>query len=73
MSLIDKLFGKKNGQPTPTPATESTVLRQTGANEVDVNKPVENPRLKALFAQWRQQRTDDLLNQVFEEIVFTFI
>jgi hypothetical protein len=69
MSLINKLFGKKNDQPTPVPAEERTASRQASTDEVDVNKPLENPRLKRLFEQWRQQRTDHLLNQVFEEIV----
>lgn len=69
MSLINKLFGKNDKQSTSSPARESAALRQTDGDKVDVNKPVENPRLKALFEQWRQQQTDDLLNKVFEEIV----
>lgn len=35
---------------------------------VDVNRPVENPRLKGLLKQWRQERVDGLLGQVLEEI-----
>lgn len=38
-------------------------------NGVDVNRPVENPKLKELLSQWRQEQTDDLLSQAFEEIV----
>lgn len=35
---------------------------------MDVNTPVENPKLKGLLKQWRQGRDDSLLSQVFEEI-----
>lgn len=69
MSLINKLFRKKDNYPIPHKDDKSTISQQTNVNEVDVNKPVENPRLKSLFKQWREQQMEDLLNQVFEEIV----
>ncbi len=69
MSLFNKMFGKKNNQPTVDSTEESNPSQQAGASKVDVNKPVENPKLKELFEQWRQEKTDVLLNQVFEEIV----
>ncbi len=62
------IFGRKNGnQPALFPA-ESIASLQTRSAEVDVNKPVENPRLKTLFEQLRQQNTNEILNLVFEEI-----
>ncbi len=69
MSLINKLFGKKSEyQPSTSPAADNFASQQTRSSGVDVNKPVENPKLKALFEQLQQQQTDELINQVFEEI-----
>lgn len=70
MSLLNKLFGKKDN-PQKLSSTESTALPQTQANKINVNKPLENPRLKALFEQWHQQRTDELLHQILEEIMMS--
>jgi hypothetical protein len=69
VSLFNKMFGRKNDQPTVNSDKVSTASQQAGATNVDVNKPVENPKLKELFEKWLQEKTDDLLNQVFEEIV----
>jgi hypothetical protein len=69
VSLFNKMFGRKNDQPTANSDEVSTASQQAGVSKVDVNKPVENPKLRELFEQWRQEKTDDILNQVFEEIV----
>ncbi len=66
---MDKFFKKSNGVAAQSSAANSAVSPQPGTTTVDVNQPVENPKLKTLFAQWRQAQTNDLLNQVFEELV----
>ncbi len=43
----------------------SNVMAQ---QQVDVNKAVVNPRLKGLLAEMKRNRTEYIINQVFEEI-----
>ena len=69
MGLLDQLFKKGSGKAAQSSAVNGETPPQPDATTVDVNQPVENPKLKALFAQWRQAQTNDLLNQVFEELV----
>lgn len=69
MSLFNRMFGKKSNESIVNTTEESNPSQQTDASMVDVNKPVENPRLKELLGQWRQERNNELLHQVFEEIV----
>ena len=66
MGLLDQLFKKGSGKAAQSSAVNGETPPQPDATTVDVNQPVENPKLKALFAQWRQAQTNDLLNQVFE-------
>ncbi len=69
MGFMDKFFKKSNGVAAQSSAANSETTPQPGEAKIDVNQPVENPKLKSLFAQWRQAQTNDLLNQVFEELV----
>lgn len=45
------------------------VSGQGGYEKVDVNKPLENFRLKVLLNEMKENRTDSVMNMIFDEIV----
>ncbi len=66
MEFLKKLFGKKvRSSASNFNETASDRLQPT---KPDVNKPVENPKLSGLLRQYEQLRTDDVLNEVYQEI-----
>lgn len=69
MNIFRKLFS--NEKKSAKEVVTSEVDRSSAENRPipDVNQPVENPRLKELLSKWQENKTEENMSNVFEEIV----
>ncbi|MFT9057762.1 MAG: enhanced serine sensitivity protein SseB [Ethanoligenens sp.] len=67
MGFVSKLFGKKK-EPDHVQPDKGCIKENIQPKTIDVNKPVENPKLKELLRQFNQNKTNDIMNDLFKEI-----
>ncbi|MFT9078639.1 hypothetical protein [Ethanoligenens sp.] len=56
MGFVSKLFGKKK-EPDHVQPDEGRIKENIQPKTIDVNKPVENPKLKELLRQFNLNRS----------------
>lgn len=66
MGFMNKLFGKKTSPGSFQPDEVRAI--GNAQNKVDVNKPVENPKLKDLLRKYKELPSNDILNEILRDV-----